>query len=369
MWSVQLPGTRCDSNWHSALKLWMSFSVKAALAARAIATPCVRLPVRLPALAVRGLSAAVVCRPPVVLSIQSHVCYGAAGNSAAVFPMRRLGVECWPINTVQYSNHTQYGRWEGSSSPNEQISALARGIEAIGALGKCNAVLSGYLGSEEQGAHVLDVVRRVKSLNPAAIYMCDPVMGHPAKGCVVPAGVQRHHADVSALHADVLCPNVLELGVMTGTQPTSCAEVLAAARALLAKGSASLCLVKHLAHAGRTPDAAFEMLLVEKHGAQAWHISTPLLPFTRPPVGVGDLTSALFLVGLLKGKTGKEALEHTASAYFEVMSVTSRCDECVHPPSCTPTCGDLCVRYELQLVAAQDGMAAPPRWFHAHAVS
>jgi pyridoxine kinase len=123
----------------------MSFSVKAALAARAITTPCVRLP----ALAVRGLSAAAVCRPPVVLSIQSHVCYGAAGNSAAVFPMRRLGVECWPINTVQYSNHTQYGRWEGLSSPNEQISALAKGIEAIGALGKCNAVLSGYLGSEE----------------------------------------------------------------------------------------------------------------------------------------------------------------------------------------------------------------------------
>ena len=42
-----------------------------------------------------------------VLSIQSHVVYGAAGNSAAVFPMRRLGVNVWPINTVQFSNHTQ----------------------------------------------------------------------------------------------------------------------------------------------------------------------------------------------------------------------------------------------------------------------
>ncbi len=58
----------------------------------------------------------------------------------------------------------------------------------------------------------------------------------------------------------------------------------------------ALCLVKHLAHAGRTPGDAFEMLLVEKEGQRAWHISTPLLPFTRPPVGVGDLTSACEVV-------------------------------------------------------------------------
>ena len=34
---------------------------------------------------------------------------------------------------------------------------------------------------------------------------------------------------------------------------------------------------------------------------------------------MGDLTSGLFLAGLLHGKTPAEALEHTASAYFAVM--------------------------------------------------
>ena len=100
-----------------------------------------------------------VARPKSVLSIQSHVVFGHAGNSAAVFPMRRLGVDVWPINTVQFSNHTQYGQWEGLPTPTEQISALAKGIEAIGAIDRCDAVLSGYLGTEEQGEHVLDVVR------------------------------------------------------------------------------------------------------------------------------------------------------------------------------------------------------------------
>ena len=41
-----------------------------------------------------------------ILAIQSHVVFGHAGNSAAEFPMRRLGANVWPLNTVQFSNHT-----------------------------------------------------------------------------------------------------------------------------------------------------------------------------------------------------------------------------------------------------------------------
>lgn len=37
-----------------------------------------------------------------ILAIQSHVVYGHAGNSAAEFPMRRLGANVWPLNTVQF---------------------------------------------------------------------------------------------------------------------------------------------------------------------------------------------------------------------------------------------------------------------------
>ena len=48
-----------------------------------------------------------------VLSIQSHVAYGHVGNASAAFPMQRLGVEVWPIHTVQFSNHTGYGSWKG----------------------------------------------------------------------------------------------------------------------------------------------------------------------------------------------------------------------------------------------------------------
>ena len=239
----------------------------------------------------------------------------------------------------------QYGAWEGLPTANEQISLLAKGIDDRGVLSKCNAVLSGYLGSEEQGGHVIDVVKRVKAANPAALYVCDPVMGHPAKGCVVPQGVQDHHAVSSVGAADVVCPNILELGVLTGLPCNTPKEVLAAARAVLRKGP-RLCLVKHLDYAGLDPESSFEMLLVAD-GA-AWHIKCPLLPFDRPPVGTGDLTTGLFVASLLLGSSPRHALEATMSAYFEVMQATH--DE---------------KEYELQLVKAQDGMVRPRRWFDA----
>jgi pyridoxine kinase len=48
-----------------------------------------------------------------ILSIQSLVAYGHAGNSAALFPLQRLGWEVWPVMTVHFSNHTGYGDWRG----------------------------------------------------------------------------------------------------------------------------------------------------------------------------------------------------------------------------------------------------------------
>lgn len=265
----------------------------------------------------------------------------------------------WPLNTVQFSNHTQYGAWEGLPTPNEQISLLVDGIAARNALGKCDALLSGYLGSAEQGGHVLEAVAKVKAANPAALWCCDPVMGHPAKGCIVPEGVSDFFRDTAVAACDIICPNVLELGILAGGDPpTSAADCIAACHKLLAhtgSGGPSRVLVKHLAHAGLAPEQSFEMLLVSQ--AEALHIATPLLAFDRPPVGTGDLTSALFLVKLLQslrdgtGSADRAALEHTASAYQAVMQTTHEAGE-----------------YELQLVASQDAIASPPHMFVAQSL-
>ncbi|ELY4439382.1 pyridoxal kinase PdxY [Cronobacter dublinensis] len=280
-----------------------------------------------------------------ILAIQSHVVFGHAGNSAAEFPMRRLGANVWPLNTVQFSNHTQYGQWTGAVMPPLHLTEIVQGIAAIGQLSRCDAVLSGYLGSAEQGEQILEIVRQVKAANPQAKYFCDPVMGHPEKGCIVAPGVAEFHARFALPASDIIAPNLLELEMLSGHPVASVDEAVVTARELIARGP-KIVLVKHLARAGFLQDR-FEMLLVTAE--EAWHISRPLVDFgARQPVGVGDVTSGLLLVKLLQGATLREALEHVTAAVYDIMVTTKRMEE-----------------YELQVVAAQDGIAQPEHYFTA----
>ena len=280
-----------------------------------------------------------------ILAIQSHVVFGPAGNSAAEFPMRRLGANVWPLNTVQFSNHTQYGQWTGCVMPPAHLTEIVQGIAAIDQLKRCDAVLSGYLGSAEQGEHILGIVRQVKAANPQAKFFCDPVMGHPEKGCIVAPGVAEFHKRYAMPASDIIAPNLIELEILAGRDVKDVADAVLAARELIAQGP-EIVLVKHLARAGYSQDR-FEMLLVTAD--EAWHISRPLIDFgARHPVGVGDVTSGLLLVKLLQGATLREALEHVTAAVYEIMVTTKEMGE-----------------YELQVVAAQDRIAKPVHCFSA----
>lgn len=274
-----------------------------------------------------------------ILSIQSHVVFGCAGNSAAVFPMRRMGMEVWPVNTVQFSNHTQYSQgWQGMVMPDGHIRQLITGLADIGVLGQCDALLSGYLGSAEQGEEILAAVARLKALNPNALYFCDPVMGHPDKGCIVAPGVADFLKNRALACADMLAPNLLELEQLTEREIRNVPQALAACQQLRDQG-AKLVMVKYLGQAGFAMDR-FEMLLVCDAGA--FHISRPLYPFARDPIGVGDLLSATMLANLLAGFTPVAAFERTNASVDAVVAQTW-----------------LAGAYELQLVAAQQAMVLP----------
>ncbi|HGY0992212.1 TPA: pyridoxal kinase PdxY [Aeromonas salmonicida subsp. pectinolytica] len=274
-----------------------------------------------------------------ILSIQSHVVFGCAGNSAAVFPMRRMGMEVWPVNTVQFSNHTQYSQgWQGMVMPDGHILQLITGLADIGVLGQCDALLSGYLGSAKQGEEILAAVARLKALNPNALYFCDPVMGHPDKGCIVAPGVADFLKNRALTCADMLAPNLLELEQLTEREIRNVPQALAACQQLRDQG-VKLVMVKYLGKAGFAMDR-FEMLLVCEEGA--FHISRPLYPFARDPIGVGDLLSATMLANLLAGFTPVAAFERTNASVDAVVAQTW-----------------LAGAYELQLVAAQQAMVLP----------
>jgi pyridoxine kinase len=279
-----------------------------------------------------------------ILSIQSSVAYGHVGNSAAVFPLQRLGVEVWPIATVQFSNHTGYGSWRGPHLSAEDLREVLTGVEERGVLSTCDAVLSGYQGAEDVGGVVLDAVARVRAVNPGAVYCCDPVMGDTGRGFFVRPGIPEFMREEVVPRADIVTPNHFELDFLTGRleRTRTIAQVLAAVDDLRDRGPGTV-LVTSLVHDGLAEDTV-EMMAVDASGA--WMVTTPLLPLTVN--GAGDLTAALFLVHLLATGSAATSLERTASSVWSVLDETVRSGE-----------------PEIRLVAAQGAIAQPPALFTA----
>ena len=277
-----------------------------------------------------------------ILSIQSSVAYGHVGNSAAVFPLQRLGHEVWPVLTVHFSNHTGYGAWRGPLLDPEDVREVIAGIGDRGVLGECDAVLSGYQGDPAVGAVILDAVAQVKALNPDAVYCCDPVMGDVGRGMFVKPGIPEFMRDTVLPRADILTPNHFELDFLAGTSTTTLDEVLAAVDLVRDRGPRDV-LVTSVLH-GDVPDGSLDVLAVSDAGA--WAVTTPLLPIA--PNGCGDVTAALYLAHLLTTGSPEQALVLTTSSVFAVLEATMAAGT-----------------REIALVAAQDEIASPSRRFTA----
>ena len=279
------------------------------------------------------------------LSIQSHVAYGHVGNSAAVFPLQRMGHEVWPVLTVNFSNHTGYGSWGGPLIPADDVRAVVQGIEDRGVLGTVDGVLSGYLGGEEIVDVVLDAVARVKAANPLATYTCDPVMGNASSGCFVAPSIPPLIRERALPHADILTPNQFELGFMTGTSPDTVESTLESADLVRDLGPRTV-LVTSVLRPDRQPDT-IEMLAVDDEGA--WILQTPHLPFKAN--GSGDVTSAVFTAHYRETGSALVALEKTASSVFDLLQTTLGSGE-----------------RELRLVQSQEAFAHPRMQFRARQV-
>ncbi|GAA1916992.1 pyridoxal kinase [Nocardioides lentus] len=293
-----------------------------------------------------------------ILSIQSSVAYGHVGNSAAVFPLQRLGHEVWPVNTVHFSNHTGYGAWRGPLLAASDVADVITGIgerevpgrgdngaETVSVLGTADAVLTGYQGAEDVGQVVLDTVAMVKELNPAAVYCCDPVMGDVGRGMFVRPGIPEFMRDAVVPAADLITPNHFELDFLAGVETRTMDEVLAAVDAVRERGPRTV-LVTSLLH-DAVPEGHLDVLAVTDEGA--WAVTTPQLPIS--PNGAGDLTSALWLAHLLTAPSAAEALAATTSAVYGVLRATLESGF-----------------RELQLVPSQEEIVHPSERFEARRV-
>ena len=280
-----------------------------------------------------------------ILSIQSHVAYGHVGNAAAVFPLQRMGVEVWPIHTVQFSNHTGYGSWKGRVFDAGMISEVVAGMEQRGVLGECDGVLSGYMGSAEIGAAILDAVTTVKRANPAAKYCCDPVIGDVGRGIFVREGIPEFMKDKAMPAADVITPNQFELDYLSKRTSNTLQAARDGVKAVHGLGP-GVVLVTSL-HTQETPEDSIDLLASNE--SNCFKLRTPKLPLVVN--GAGDAIAALFFSHYLNGGNVGEALSRAASGVFGVLAKTAEAGT-----------------GEIQLVAAQDELVNPSRVFEAEAV-
>ena len=281
-----------------------------------------------------------------LLSIQSHVAYGHVGNAAAVFPLQRIGVEVWPVHTVQFSNHTGYGEWKGQVFDASLIRDVVAGIAQRGVLGQCNGVLSGYMGGAEIGEAILEAVAAVKTVNTEALYCCDPVIGDVGRGIFVREGIPEFMKAKAVPAADIITPNQFELDYLSGRGSGTLATARDALKAVHDLGPRVI-LVTSL-HTDETPDDAIDLLASD--GQACFRVRTPKLALSVN--GAGDAIAALFFAHYLRSGDVAQAVSQAASSIFGVLARTAEAGA-----------------REIQLIAAQDEIVNPNRVFKAEEIS
>ena len=280
-----------------------------------------------------------------ILSIQSHVAYGHVGNAAAAFALQRLGIEAWPVLTVQFSNQTGYGAWRGRAFDADLIREVMQGIGERGVLPSCDGVLSGYMGSAEIGGAIIDAVAQVKAANPEAQYCCDPVIGDVGRGVFVQPGIAEFMRDHAVPAAQIVTPNHFELDYLTGRTTTAIGDVLSAIESLRKRGPRVVMVTSLVAE--ETPDDSIDLLACDDTGR--YRLRTPKLPISVN--GAGDAIAALFFAHHLRTGSAAEAMSRAASAVFGILKRTS----------------DMGSR-EILLIEAQDEIVNPGRLFRSEPV-
>ncbi|TFK75044.1 Ribokinase-like protein [Pluteus cervinus] len=153
-----------------------------------------------------------------VLSIQSHVVFGYVGGKAAVFPLQCLGYDVDVINTVNFSNHSGYGRFGGTKSTAAELEAIFKSME-MNELLVPQRLLTGYIPGAEGLSAVAGLVRRIKAEKPNLIYLLDPVLGDSGR-LYVAADVIPIYRNLLPL-STIISPNWFEVETLTQTQLNS----------------------------------------------------------------------------------------------------------------------------------------------------
>lgn len=257
-----------------------------------------------------------------LLVITSQVVRGGISGRGLTFALERIGHAVWFLPTVLLPWHPGHGKGTRIVALSDDFAALARDLAASPQLAELGGVMTGYLGNAEQAAPIAGLVKAVKTANPDALYLCDPVLGdhHSATGggLYVPKATAEAIRDELVPLADIVTPNSFELGWLTQREVETELQALSAARSFGAKR------VLITSSPALRRNSIANVLAGPRGAVAAEHAAVE-----NPPHGTGDLIAGLFLSNVLAGFDDEEALKRASASVFELVarSVKKGADE------------------------------------------
>jgi pyridoxine kinase len=231
--------------------------------------------------------------------------------------LESFGHDVIALPTVVLSNHAAYPHVARTLISPDVLDAMGQAIEANGWLGGVDGIITGYLPSPAHVSFAETLVRRVRAANPAALYVCDPVLGDEPKGLYVPEETARRIKQCLLPIADLATPNAFELSWLAERPVSALHDAKAAAQGL----GPSMVLATSVA----APGDRLATLLHDSMGT----VFTSVARRPKVPSGTGDLLAGLFTGALASGSDARTALASASARLERVLKSTGSADDLI----------------------------------------
>lgn len=144
-----------------------------------------------------------------ILTISSNVIHGYVGNKSISFPLQTLGWNINIINTVNYSNHTGYGRFDGTMTTSDTLTQLLNNEVVT----KVNFIITGYLPNSKIIQTVEQFLQTQKPRN--TVYLFDPILGDEGQLYVDQSCIHSYKHLLNNTVIDIITPNQFELETLS----------------------------------------------------------------------------------------------------------------------------------------------------------
>lgn len=237
------------------------------------------------------------------LVISSFVGAGHVGACVSAFCLRRLGIRTFILPTTLFGRHPGFGRPGGAPVEPEMLADMWQALRAQNE--NIDAVLTGYMASPGQVREAEKIITDILAENSHAKIIVDPVMGDHGK-LYVSAEVAKLIVKNLVVKADIITPNVWELGHMTQQPVGTLSDIFRAAQIA-------------------APSTLVSSVPIGDNIGAMYHNGTDAIiakheKFEKVPHGGGDGLAGIFLAQLLNDSAAETAFAKSVSSIFAILS-------------------------------------------------